>query len=717
MAPKAALRKATGSPANTTPRSPRSVTKEALGAINPPDDLSTVGTTAPGGSSPRGGASTSFSDLIRAREAQQRRLRETLEQQNRQLKEKLGLLTCVSPDRKPSEPSPPGASADLVALGVYELPGTSKAEAHEPNSSNTTNVSQSAMIEIINFVTDIKDTITKSQEAEQLALRTLENRFEKVVEGYESRISLLEAKLSAEERARDILREEQAEQFETLSTGVEELRQLGSQRLDERCTAIESTLSNHQLSIQALNANAEDVGERLADLETFQSESSQNAAALTVSLQQVSDAFAKDRSTLLAFKDETIYAQKEKLEAILNSATTQLEYVEKQLSKSQQHAQEIQTSLEDIINMRIGEAQASLRSDVASAAQASRDAMELLQAEWKKKYESLGTDVAIRASEARHSVDQCIAEVKERYNGVVEAKIREVVQEAKALEEERRREFPTADVDRIALMIEELEGAAVLLEGVTKNSIMPSAVSRPCPLTERVETLEALVDELSVKVQVDYAPRIMFSVDCQTGPLAHAELKPQEVLKTTVERHLQRELDMATAESSAAKVKVETLRALGTISPSAGNAAGRRADTKYDDQPRASPRELPSPRTTIVTGAASASSSDSTQRKHPHEILKQIAEEKERKEIAAEKVQQVLRAIQSKFQELSVREPLQRSMTLTNTPNSRKVTEQIAQQKEAVYQKERQLVEQRNKLWKEIADLEAQEERILQGAY
>ena len=101
--------------------------------------------------------------------------------------------------------------------------------------------------------------------------------------------------------------------------------------------------------------------------------------------------------------------------------------------------------------------------------------------------------------------------------------------------------------------------------------------------------------------------------------------------------------------------------------------------------------------------------------------LTRIAQERQRKEATADKIQQVLREIQAKFHELSIREPLQRSLRTNALPSSessntdaRRVSEMIAKQKEAIFQKERSLVEQRNKLWHEIAALEAEEATLMQ---
>jgi predicted metal-dependent TIM-barrel fold hydrolase len=85
------------------------------------------------------------------------------------------------------------------------------------------------------------------------------------------------------------------------------------------------------------------------------------------------------------------------------------------------------------------------------------------------------------------------------------------------------------------------------------------------------------------------------------------------------------------------------------------------------------------------------------------------------KEAQLQKIQQVLRTIQEKFHDLTQKES--RSVSASSGskplgPEAKRVADLIIKQKEAVYQHERQLLDQRNRLLHEIRELTSREEHM-----
>jgi hypothetical protein len=242
-------------------------------------------------------------------------------------------------------------------------------------------------------------------------------------------------------------------------------------------------------------------------------------------------------------------------------------------------------------------------------------------------------------------------------------------------------------------MIEELQGAFVMLDGVAKNSTLHSAA--PCPLTSRVDSLEAKVEELKVLGEIPAGPpKFMFSVDTQTqlGSLlvttsGEATCAPQ----MSVDRHLQMELEVAATE--------DWTRRAASISTGNSPPATSRSVVTRNQSPIVFSRQSPPVAHPFKTDGSLS--------------IAALRNQRAQKEAAANKIQSVLKEIQTKFQELTAREPLHRPLGGASQAETRKVSELIAKQKEAIFEKERQLVQQRNKLWREIADLEAMEENLL----
>lgn len=723
----------------------------------------------------------SFADLIRAREAQQRKLRGELEAQNQALRDRLGLISNTlgsSPSAghfgNGSDWGSPPADDGMRHRDASDGDGTPTLGPVLSASFSNIATSQQLM-DVINFVADMKDSVRRAQESDTILLRALQDRIEDQERRYEERISVLEARLAGEERTHEILREEQQEQVETLTTAFEELKSSMEAAVQDRCSVLESGMSNHQLSLQTFAVSAEGVEERLAAAEASLVTLQRNQTRDEMKLHSLTEGVERDRSLMTALKDETIHERKEQLEQIIRSASTQLEFSEKQMARLQEATHAAQEDMDRAVGQRMEHAEERLRDHVLDLMGSSRDTLQAQIETSMKRMIVLGEEVAEEAKATRRNADDALKGLRDEYRTEVDATLADVVQRAKQLETERRAEFPVADVDRVNLMIQELEGAAAILEGFAKNTVLLQASASGggganvshAAVAKRVEALEEAIHTLYTKLEDEIASaplrRAMFSVDVQTGPLGRdngPSWSDEDRVRRSVERHLRSELEVAAADHSATKTRTETaLTLLAAASNSRTTSAypNTAPHLASPSPPRsatpvgsgsggtwsrgASPRaggvsyhsdlqQMPltnAPATVQTHDIHHHRTTSSSQAKSHSRLLAEVVAERQKKEQTVDKIQQILREIQSKFHELSVREPLQRSLhtnmvdggggssTFVLTPRSTTHTsDQILKQKEAIFQKERVLVEQRNKLWREIGLLEEQEEQLHQ---
>ncbi|CUG86305.1 Hypothetical protein, putative [Bodo saltans] len=663
--------------------------------------------------------SMSFADLIRARESQQKKLRGELEAQNQALRDRLGLISntlSTSPSgavfggggNGSDWGSPPQHNDDpyhQLKSREFTNDGDGTPTLGPVMSASFSNVATSQqLMDVINFVADMKDSVRRAQESDTVLLQALRQRVEEQERRYEERLSVLEARLAGEERAHEILREEQSEQIETLTSAIDELKTNSEAALHERCTVIENGLSNHQLSLQTFAASTEGSEERLQSLEASLATLQRNQTRDEIHLHTLSESVERDRSLMSALKDETIHQRKEQLDQIFKSASTQLEYCEKQMSRLQEATHAAQEDMERIVGERISQVEETLRDHVFDLMGTSRDTLEAQIEGSIRRMNILGEQVTAEAQATRGRADDELRELKDLYRAEVNTTLEEVVQRAKQLENDRRAEFPVADVDRVNLMIHELEGAAALLEGFAKNTVLlaqndQTAGGRACLLTPRVDALEHIIEVLQEKVDeqsMSSAKRAMFSVDVQTGPLSRdngPSWSDEDKIRRSVDRHLKSELELAAADHSAMKARTETaLTILAAASSSSSTSLQRPHQTRHDDDvllshispPRsvtpgswsrgASPRvggvsvgaPLPLPSSGVTHIAGDGPHYDAVQMHPPSSsharLLAEVVSERQKKEATVDKIQQILREIQTKFHELSVREPLQRSL-------------------------------------------------------
>jgi hypothetical protein len=573
-----------------------------------------------------------FADLIRQREAQQRRIREALEAQNRSLRERLGF------GNGPIGDGTPGIPAE----------------------------------EFVQFVSDLRELISKGQEADIAAFHSLRDRVDVQNTMLEQRISELEARLASSEQARDLMREEQANQSLTLSGEIDELRA----HLDAAVKRFESrddVLTEAVAAIRALNETATTFDRKFAEIEAETSARIAEVVAIEKRFEELRLQNKQEQSDLSVLRNDTLKEQQHIITTLISDAAEQLAVMKNNADALIEDTRHHHSIIGSLVDERIEPLRAEL--DAHYRKLINTDLQHYLE-----HYTAAGAEQIAEAHAAKvsllhleTSVKLALQQMREKYSGEVDRQLKEVIDHAKAIEAERRLDFPTTDSERVEMMVKELEGGFVMLEGIIRNNVTQH---RSCPLLPRVEALEAKADELEVKTSLEHQPRIMFTVESQTSLQPPALDDPVERVQSVVERHLKYELDVAAAEASARTVPLVVDRTLQLQQRSSSSSPGGTVGT--------------------LPGVSAISSQRS--------LITSLQEAKVQKEAAVSKVQAVLREIQAKFQELTTKDP--GTTGRSSSADAKKIAALIARQKEAVYQKERQLVDQRNKLWREIADLE-----------
>ena len=329
-------------------------------------------------------------------------------------------------------------------------------------------------------------------------------------------------------------------------------------------------------------------------------------------------------------------------------------------------------------------------------------------------------EIQATLAEVKASVESSLMGMRRQYHDAVQEQLRAVVQQAEAFEEQRRAECPVADSDRVDLMVQELQGASTMLEG-----LMQSAASRERhdpALPGRLDSLEAKLAgveaafnafrENATDASIAAPLRIMVSIPVQTevGPEAGVPGRGptvEEQVAVRAQRHLAEELDKAADEVRLASARKVLGRAAGgrpsgstsmpQPSPTAPNTS--RASVHRDPLPRPSESAAHSARTASVAPAPLDSRDIAAMA--DGELQDRLAQ----KRLTLQKVQDLLRSIQATFHALSEQEEAQ-----GHTWSRDKVAE-VAHQKQEMYARERQLMEQRNAVWQTVVALSEEGER------
>ena len=591
-------------------------TRTASTSPTPLQEGSTRGVSPEGGSVKRGGSNVSvvgdgppFASLIQAREEQQRRLRARLEEQNLELQHRLS----QSDGKVPAQ-------------------------------------------EFITFVAELKEMVTRHHETENSTLRALHEMICMENNELRGRMEALESRLEASEEARSIVRDDQTEQSIAVSIQVDALKE-DVERLIELTADHERKIEANPATSGKLDEHLADLDDRLGLLEDVPSEIRREMVDIGVQLEELRQEVAEEMRALKERYPDT----EQKLTAVMTKAEDNLSILQNQADAAVATANFQAQHVEELVESGIAELGNGLRSLLERRA-------DELSVKVAAELESLGrragdADLKLEDTleEMRHSVEEYISVLEDENKQAIEEALVALKQQAAQQDSDRRKEYPTAAPERVALMVRQLESAYLVLEGVARNAATHT-VALDHPYIRRLEAVEVGLSKVLNDGEISLLPKMCFSVDTQTAIA--------ERLDSTHQRQqgaFEEEVQIAASEAAIYNV----------------NAAVEYALEKARSQPTPSH---------IVT---------SNKQRSPSVPEAVVEVEIRKKQQAVEKIQNVLKDIAKKFQELSDREPQGPHLT----EEDRRAIDLISRQKSAIYQKERELLEKRNDLLRSLKQL------------
>ena len=679
----------------------------------------------------------SFIELIKVREAQQAQIRAALAAQNQRLREKLARATSESPARSGSEPDaagdvhygstagkshqaaaegdtpprdgatkqphPPGAPPAAVSRttsGTTKEKQTQGGSAVEGASSGgqpssrrdaPSGISVEAFKEVQDMIGSLQKLVHSIHESDKAAIEALREHIDSRCDALEQKIMECQSAVAVEEKTSALLREEQTSQNLTICGELESIRaavDASTKRLDARDDAISAL----QQTVGQINETSENHEERLVSVEGFPAALRQELRDLDEQFKALTASTRAERASLLSAHNDQQARQEAEFRETVDAANEELKQLQKYGQEAISIVQQSKDNIANMVNHGIEQLASRLEDEIAGRIE-DQD-KRIAASQQRQAVENHNTSQAVTSAigELRNTVDSALSALRSEYDKAVRDQLDAIIDAADEHERQRREEFPVLDADRVAIMLNELQGAQTMIEGIARNTM---AMGHKCPLAPRMKELESKLDDLTVECSnlssgVGKGSRISFNVDVQTDPLSEDQLPPHERIAAMVERRLAAEMERAAAEQQDAQFKRSVSEA-------------ERSASQQSTAPRRAGQSAPPLPTSDAAPLTTEHRSKSVAAINSGEELKAAIRVKEGQ---LEKVQKVLRTIQEKFHELTQRESRSSSNRSSSlAPEARQVAEMIAKQKEQVYQHERQLVEQRNQLLRDLKDL------------
>jgi hypothetical protein len=553
-----------------------------------------------------------FATLIQAREDQQRRLRARLEQQNIDLQQRL----TESDGKVPAK-------------------------------------------EFITFVTELKDMVNKHHETENSTLRALHEMVCSENGELRAKMELLEARVASSDESRLVLREEQTEQSITLSTMVEALKE-DFERLIGLTAEHERKIDANPATSGKLDEMLSEMDERLNRLENVPEEIRQEMVEIEVQMEQQRLEVTEELRLIKEKYPDT----EEKLTAVMTKAEENLAILQNHADNAVQTANYQAQHVEELVVTSIAELGNGLKSQLERQVEELSMKVEGELATLNDRTGEADLKLDDSLEKMQNMVEEYIASLEDENGAAIKEALAELKYQAAQQDAERRKEYPTAAPERIALMVKQLEGAYTVLEGVARNAATHT-VTLDHPYIKRLETVERNLSKVLEDSDVSLYPKLCFSVDTQT---AHIETLEGGTKK--YERALEDEARVAASEAAINDVATAVEYAI--------------------EKSRMRPNYTSSSDYNNKSAAVPPTSSA-------------VEAEIRKKQQAVEKIQSVLKDIARKFQELSDKEPQGAHLT----EEDKRAIDVISRQKSAIYQKERELLEKRNELLRSLKQLNA----------
>jgi hypothetical protein len=383
---------------------------------------------------------------------------------------------------------------------------------------------------------------------------------------------------------------------------------------------------------------------------------------------------------------------------VINEAKATVIRLSSSASDAADQIKNAQRQLDDSVRQAVAAVAQQLEAEIMAKLEEQAERQVQLQQRQVVEHQGLQQQINQSLADMKHAVDSSLMGMRRQYHDALQEQLRAVVQQAQEFEEKRRAECPIADADRIDLMVKELQGAFAIVESVTHRIVETPSLGE---VTLRIGDMESKIEALSAfqhsvaKSIAELAtqdPKLAFTVAIQAdtdgqGALFAAGRERQSTV-ARVAQYLEEELSKA--ESAIQLSEARKIRGRPAAAPR----------SSPDNKPAAPPAATRPPQSSSLTSVRQSMSE---------------------KEAALTRLQSILQAIQVQFHQLTEAESrsagVRQSVSSgSNNAELRRMSEEIAKQKAAVYQHERQLVEQRNALWRELAQLRSQEEELMSTA-
>ncbi|RNF15569.1 uncharacterized protein Tco025E_05489 [Trypanosoma conorhini] len=687
----------------------------------------------------------SFAELIRAREEQQRRIRDALEEQNRQLRARLA-----------SEEGNEGGAAAASSAAAVRRRGPSRS----PSKPQTVPVE-----EFITFVTEMKHLINCAQEADLVALHALQDRVDFQSRDLIQRLTELEAQMIAMQRREEFgytsggspfvpmtrSKARTAEDNPALEYVLRELENVRrtAEEATQRTRQLDEALEGQQLSLREFERELNALETKMVDIESlpylFRREAMTLEERYAEFTHRVHEEIAQQQehpSRSCENDNVPMRLLEEQLRAVERAV---VELSQRGIATPKDHMNgDIDGLVSGLVERKVQEVKEAIASSLWAKLQ------ELHQAAPDKDGDdptsSIEGDAPLGSNRQRATTTNLVEDLAER--------VRRLETTLHTATKRSSTEQPSVEEERLKLPTNQLACAAVLPESAMArgaSSSTDAAILDTKEIVERVASVETQMN--SLEYRLNYLTTKL--EECNTGhktppgecePTTDGGVRCSPVLEGNdvhldistkgrhtqegVTRHLQEELELAavglrskaapepcvTQNIAAAAIPNErhfvdkNISMLSTPGQAAQWSCRRKKPVAREEPRTLSFGPFKAPQLVITSESLS-------------KTVTAMHERKKQKEDAVKKIIDALRDVQRRFSQLSERES---AAPISGTQRSRRerpacntyddtvcVLNSIASQKEAILSKEKQLLNLRNTLWREIAQLEEDERDLL----
>lgn len=683
----------------------------------------------------------SFLELIQAREEQQERAKRQLAEQNAALRRQLDETGAV-------RNSAQSQGESLVAT-------------------------RRALSDIVAQLAGVNTALASAQEADRTMIRGLYDYFDKRFGELDARVTAVAQTAAVMDSTSKLLREEQQTQHLTLATEIEAAR-AATESVAAQLLTRDTVIGGMAGSIATLDSALRALDERFALVEKLPATFRDESTKMEARLETIGNSIAAERAAVTREREGQVRSQDDQFRAVLDTAQEELSRLQGSVAEAVAGLSDTRQRIAEAVEESMNVLGSRLEGDLAARIEDQSDRIGHVQSRQAAEHHIMEQAMMQTAQELRSQVDAALHTLRAQYDTAVQAQLDSIVATADQHEANRRAAFPAAEPERVELMVLELQSAFVMLEGIAKKTLGAQTTTAGTEdLERRLRLIEARVE--SIIAEAPAAPRVQITVGLQAGldadavgggggggrgrfagatssfaspPLSGARdirsasvaspaaaaadgfdvdtlrmIAPDEERAST-DRNWLLALDHAETQHGRAAVRQETAAAearfagVDALLAARGESAALRTASPLPasvgvrgDSHAGQRGSLPFPAGAVGPAEAAAIVA----------ALRSVRAVRSEKEAELQSLQANLAKIQSTFHELTQQETRSASAAAPGGQNrsgpssgseTRRLAELIAKQKEAVFQHERQIVEQRNALWRDVAHLSEREQQL-----